>query len=128
MPRQQHTQLHRLISGAIFTTLAWTTTTLRPAAADDAKLKAYGRHLAQECASCHRIDGVDNGNPSIVGWPTDTFITTIQFYRDGTRNNPVMVSVVNSLNDQQVDALAAFFTSLPKPPSKAGLPTEKVKK
>ena len=33
------------------------------ASADDAKLKSYGRHLAQECTGCHRIDGVDNGIP-----------------------------------------------------------------
>ncbi|NJO22136.1 MAG: hypothetical protein HC868_03335 [Sphingomonadales bacterium] len=39
--------------------------------ADDAKLMAYGRHLARECTSCHRIDGIDNGIPSIVGLPPD---------------------------------------------------------
>jgi cytochrome c553 len=86
------------------------------AATDEAKLKAYGRHLAQECTSCHRIDGIDNGIPSIVGWPAETFITTIKFYREGTRTNAVMVSVAGSLNDRQIDALAAFFASLPKPP------------
>ena len=86
------------------------------ASADEAKLKAYGKHLAQECASCHRIDGIDNGIPSIVGWPADTFRATIKSYRDGTRANPVMVSVASSLNDQQIDALATFFATLPKPP------------
>ena len=28
--------------------------------ADEAKVKTYGRHLAQECTSCHRTDGIDN--------------------------------------------------------------------
>ena len=58
------------------------------------KGKSYGRHLAQECTSCHRIDGVENGIPSIVGWDADRFVATIEFYRMGERTNPVMVSVV----------------------------------
>lgn len=96
-----------------------------PAAADEAKLKAYGRHLSQECTSCHRLDGVDNGIPSIVGWTADTFVATIKYYRDGSRTNPVMTSVAGSLNEQQVDALAAYFASLPKPSGKVSPPAGK---
>lgn len=88
-------------------------------AAEDVKLKAYGRHLAQECTGCHRIDGVDNGIPSIVGWQADIFVATVKFYQTGKRTNPVMVSVAGSLNDKQLDALAAYFASLPRPPPKA---------
>jgi cytochrome c553 len=96
--------------------------------ADEAKLKAYGQHLAHECTSCHRIDGIDNGIPSIVGWPAETFISTIRFYRDGSRTNPVMVSVAGSLNERQIDALAAFFASLPKPPAGGPAASKKQKK
>jgi cytochrome c553 len=85
------------------------------AAADDAKLKSYGRHLAQECTGCHRIDGIDNGIPSIVGWDTERFVSTLRFYKTGARTNPVMVSVAGSLDDEQVAALAAYYGSLPKP-------------
>jgi cytochrome c553 len=91
---------------------------LADARADEAKLMAYGKHLAQECTSCHRIDGIDNGIPSIVGWPPENFIATMGFYRSGSRTNPVMVSVANSLDGRQIDALAAFFGSLPKPAAK----------
>jgi cytochrome c len=86
--------------------------------ADEARARAYGSHLAQECTGCHRIDGVDNGIPSIIGWMPEVFVTTVKFYQDGKRNNPVMVSVANSLNEKQLDALAAYFGSLPKPKSK----------
>lgn len=89
-----------------------------PVSADDAKLLAHGRHLARECTSCHRLDGADNGIPSVIGWPKETFLTTIKFYRDGSRTNPVMVSVASSLTDEQMEALAAFFGSLPRPASK----------
>jgi cytochrome c553 len=85
---------------------------------DDAKIKSYGRHLAQECTGCHRIDGVDNGIPSILGWDAERFITTLEFYRTGSRPNPVMVSVAKSLDEDQLAALAAYYGSLPKPASK----------
>jgi cytochrome c553 len=93
-----------------------------PVVAEDAKLAAYGRHLSRECTSCHRLDGVDNGIPSIVGWPADQFVAAMASYRDGTRTNPVMVSVATSLSDEQIDALAAFFTTLSKPERKAPSP------
>jgi cytochrome c553 len=88
------------------------------APAEDAKSLAYGRHLARECTSCHRLDGVHNGIPSIIGWQTDMFITTLKFYRDGARSNPVMISVASSLSDEQMQALAVFFASVPKPAKK----------
>jgi cytochrome c553 len=85
------------------------------AVADDARLRAYGAHLAQECTSCHRLDGTDNGIPSIVGWEPARFIATMRFYQQGSRDNAVMVSVARSLDGEQVDALAAYFSSLPPP-------------
>ena len=92
---------------------------------DEAKLKAYGQHLARECTSCHRLDGIDNGIPSIIGLTPDLFIATLRFYREGTRINPVMVSVASSLSDDQLSALAVFFASVPKPAKKNAQPTEK---
>lgn len=84
------------------------------AAADDARTLGLGRHLARECSSCHRIDGVDNGIPSITGWPAEDFVTTMGFYRSGARPNQAMVSVAQSLSDDDVKALAAYYASLPK--------------
>jgi cytochrome c len=85
------------------------------AQADEAKRLAYGKHLSGECSSCHRIDGVDNGIPSITGWPGDDFVATMEFYRTGARPNPAMVSVAKSLDEDQIRALAAYYGSLPKP-------------
>jgi cytochrome c len=88
---------------------------------ENAGQTAYGRHLARECTGCHRIDGIDNGIPAILGWPPDAFIATMKSYRTGERANPVMVSVARSLNDGQLRALASYFASLPgaaaKPPA-----------
>jgi cytochrome c len=87
---------------------------------DGTRQLAYGKHLSAECSGCHRIDGVDNGIPSITGWPVEAFVATIGFYREGARANPAMVSVAQSLEADQVSALAAYYGSLPKIPAKAG--------
>lgn len=89
------------------------------ASANEQRLLAYGKHLSGECSSCHRIDGIDNGIPSITGWATEDFVTTLDFYRNGLRPNPAMVSVAKSLDDEQVKALAAYYGSLPKPPKRS---------
>ncbi len=88
------------------------------AVADDSRALAYGRHLSGECSACHRIDGIDNGIPSITGWPIDDFVATLNFYREGARPNPAMASVVSSLDDKQMYALAVYYGSLPKPARK----------
>ena len=84
------------------------------AVASDAKKLAYGRHLSGECSACHRIDGTDNGIPSITGWDPEEFVATMVFYRNGERNNPAMVSVAQSLEEPDYEALAAYYGSLPK--------------
>ena len=92
----------------------------RTFAADDAKLLAYGKHLSAECSGCHRIDGADNGIPSITGWVPADFITTIAFFKEGSRPNPAMISVARSLDEKQIEALAAYYGSLPKGRSRTG--------
>lgn len=92
--------------------------------ADDARLVRYGEHLSQECTACHRRDGVDNGIPSILGMPAEDFIETLKYYQSGARDNPAMVSVAKSLDDEQVKALAAYFATL-TPPGKSQPPATK---
>lgn len=83
--------------------------------ADLAKKTAYGKHLSAECTACHRIDGTDLGIPSIVVWPPGDFVRALEAFKDGHRTNPAMVSVAQSLDEEQMEALAAYFASLPKP-------------
>lgn len=87
---------------------------------------AYGRHLSQECTTCHRRDGTDSGIPSIVGWQPEDFIATMKFYQSGARSNPAMVSVATLLGEEQLAALAAYFATL-QPPQKKGVPPPKKK-
>lgn len=93
---------------------------LTAAAQDDGKLRSLGRHLAQECTACHRLDGADNGIPSIIGWDAEQFTQTMKFYQTGARTNPVMVSVAKSLDEEQTKALALYYAGLQKPVAKEG--------
>ena len=100
---------------AIAALLLSTLAVASPGAAADERALAYGRHLAQECSSCHRLDGTNNGIPSIVGQDPVAFVETIGYYKTGARTNAVMISVAQSLDEEMVKALAAFYASLPKP-------------
>lgn len=82
-------------------------------AAEDDPAIAYGKHLAGECTSCHRLEASSGAIPSITGRPTQEFIELLLSYREGRRTNAVMVSVAQSLDDKQMAALAAYFGSLP---------------
>lgn len=81
------------------------------------RLMSLGRHLAQECTACHRPEGEHNGIPSLVGLDPEYFVNSLDFYRSGKRTNPTMVSVAQSLDDEQIKALSLYFASLPKPNS-----------
>lgn len=73
---------------------------------------AYGEYLAGECTSCHRSDGGESEIPSIVGWDAEALAAVLKSYKSGDLDNPAMVSVAKSLDDEQIAALAAYFASL----------------
>lgn len=81
----------------------------------EADLKRYGQQLSQECLTCHRLDGKDVGVPPIVDLSREEFVKALQLYRTGLRANPTMVSVASTLDDQQIEALALYFSTLDKP-------------
>jgi cytochrome c len=63
----------------------------------DARILALGRHLARDCSSCHRADGVERGIPKITGLSAQQFTAALDAYRNGGRSNPVMGSVAKTL-------------------------------
>jgi cytochrome c len=73
---------------------------------------AYGDYLASECVTCHRSPVDDGAIPAIVGLATPYFVNALRDYRAGRRINPVMQNVARSLDDAQIEALAAYFGSL----------------
>ena len=69
----------------------------------------YGAYLASECTTCHRPDGADEGIPSIVGWPVDDFVITLQAYKRGKRRHQAMQTIAKRLSDEEIASLAVYF-------------------
>lgn len=78
--------------------------------------KELGEYLSSMCVACHQLSGrVSEGIPAIIAWPDDQFIAVIQSYKDGTRDNETMRTISHRLSQEEIEALAAFFGSLPAP-------------
>ena len=73
---------------------------------------AYGEYLSSECTTCHRLSGDDSGIPSIIGWPTEDFVAAMHAYKTELRPHPVMQMMAQRLDDEQIAALAAYFSGL----------------
>ena len=73
---------------------------------------AYGEYLSNECTTCHRVDGADEGIPSITGWPTEDFVVAMHAYKVKLRPHPVMQMMAGRLSDEEIAALAAYFNGL----------------
>jgi cytochrome c len=72
----------------------------------------YGEYLASECKTCHQASGSNDGIPGISGWPTEDFVVAMHAYKQKLRPHPVMQMMAGRLNDEEIAALAAYFTDL----------------
>ena len=72
----------------------------------------YGEYLAGECVTCHQASGHADGIPSIVGLPRAYFITALFEYKTNVRTNEVMKLRVSNLENEEIAALAAYFSGL----------------
>ena len=70
---------------------------------------AYGEYLGSECAGCHS-SGAGNV-PQIEGMDRRYFITVLHEYRARARPNETMQLLTARLSDEEIAALAAYFTS-----------------
>ena len=94
---------------AFVAAIAGTGTTISSSPAQDL---AYGEYLAGECVSCHAPASAAGGIPVLDGLPADYFIEAMAQYRSGERENAAMRSVVLSLDEEQIKALAAWYEQL----------------
>ena len=82
----------------------------------NAEVMAYGKHLAEECFACHQSTPTKPSKkpaiPQIAGVPKDTIRNALLEYQSGKRTNAAMVSVANSLDGEQIDALAQYLSSI----------------
>ena len=69
--------------------------------------------LASTCMSCHGPGGKSQGAiPSLAGLDKDYFVTSVNNFKAGTRAASIMKRHASGYTDAEVEALAAYFSSL----------------
>jgi len=74
---------------------------------------AAGKAKAAMCASCHGATGISMSPlwPNLAGQKEQYLIKQIKAFRDGTRQDPMMAPMVAALSDEDIENLAAFYSS-----------------
>jgi cytochrome c553 len=69
---------------------------------------------AQTCVACHGQNGISMSPawPTLAGQHEDYLVHALNQYRDGSRENVVMGSLVTNMSDETVAELAAYFAGL----------------
>jgi cytochrome c553 len=72
---------------------------------------------AQVCAACHGPDGNKPSAPDqpvLAGQYEDYLVRALSDYKNGRRNNPIMKGFAAQLSKQDIEDLAAWFSSQPR--------------
>ena len=80
------------------------------------KAEAGKQKAAQVCAACHGPQGnkpTAPENPILAGQHYDYLVKALQDYKSGKRNNAIMKGFAASLSKQDMEDLAAWFSSQP---------------
>ena len=75
---------------------------------------AAGKAKAVTCAGCHGPEGISTNPmwPSLAGQKEQYLAKQMRDFRDGKRHNPVMSPMAQGLSDQDIENLAAYYSSL----------------
>jgi cytochrome c553 len=87
--------------------LAGTTTAL-------AKDEVGKKKADEACAACHGPEGnkpITPETPRLAGQEYGYLVQSLNAYRNGTRDNPVMSAMAKPLTKKEIGELAAYFSS-----------------
>jgi cytochrome c553 len=94
---------------------------------------ARGKELSYTCLGCHGIDAYKNvyptySVPELGGQHTAYIVTALKEYRSGERSHATMHEQAASLSDQEIEDIAAYFSSSELKPTTTlvGTPPAKV--
>lgn len=88
-----------------------------PTAGDLATPSLATRSLAATCAACHGTDGravSGAGMVSLRGLDRQYLQAQLLAFRDGSRPATVMQQIAKGYTPEQIEQLAAYFSSLPR--------------
>jgi cytochrome c553 len=75
---------------------------------------AAGKEKSGLCAACHGAEGVSANDiwPNLAGQKEGYLKKQIKAFRDGDRKDPMMSPMASPLSDDDIENLAAYFSSL----------------
>ncbi|MBU6486606.1 MAG: cytochrome c4 [Burkholderiales bacterium] len=83
----------------------------------DALSIGRGATLALRCSMCHGPQGISQANsPNLAGQYETVIYKQLKDFQTGARTNAVMSPMVQTLSDQDMRDLAAYYAFLPKLP------------
>ena len=73
-----------------------------------------GRKKAIQCQTCHGLDGIAKiPEASNLAGQTDVYlVSALHAYKSGERKNDMMSTIAPTLFDQDIDNLAAYYSSI----------------
>jgi cytochrome subunit of sulfide dehydrogenase len=88
---------------------------LAPHASAQSADSNLGRNLGAACANCHGTNGASQGGtPTLAGQPKTNLVQQMQDFKAGRRPATVMHQIAKGYTDEQIEALAAFFSAQKK--------------
>ena len=84
------------------------------AMAQAAPVDHHLRVLAASCSACHGYEGISRGEiPDLAGISATRFLQKMQEYREMSDDGSVMNQQAKGLTQEEINGLAAYFSSLP---------------
>jgi len=86
----------------------------RVAAGRDDQLIAAGRDKSIRCLACHGAEGMSDYDvwPNLAGQTAEYLARQLRDFRSGRRHDPWMSPMARPLSDQDIDEIAAYFSSV----------------
>jgi len=80
-----------------------------------ADLEAAKKKVSEVCQACHGMDGNSQipDYPKLAGQNQDYLAKALRDYKSGARKDPTMNGFAGTLTTQDIDNLAAYFSSQP---------------
>ena len=79
-----------------------------------AKDEAGKKKADEACAACHGPEGnkpLTPETPRLAGQQYDYLVQSLNAYRKGTRDNPVMSAMAKPLTEKEIQDLAEYFST-----------------
>ncbi len=77
-------------------------------------IEAGKKKAGEVCAACHGPDGnkpLMPEYPILAGQHADYIAASLKKYKNGKRNNPIMMGMAATLSDEDILNVAAYFAS-----------------